>query len=39
MENIHVRKNIQRSKSTYNGPVLEGLIDKSMLLARCTVPH
>jgi hypothetical protein len=37
--NIHARKNIQRNESAYNGPVLEGLIDKLMLLARFTVPH
>jgi len=31
MASIHVRKNIHGSKSTYNGPVLEGLIDKLTL--------
>jgi len=39
MANIHVRKIIQRNKSAYKGPLLEGLVDKSMLLARFTVPH
>jgi len=39
MANIPIRKNMQRRKSGYNGPVLEGLIDKLMLLARFTVPH
>lgn len=39
MANIHVHKNTQRSKSAYNGAVLEGLIDKLMLFARFTVPH